>query len=218
MDRGFASMARGLCLSAHRFPDKPALIEIDRITLTYAQLLDGCERLAQHLAGRGVQKGDHVAILSENSIEHIVALYAVAILGAVSIALDPKWTPHETQRAINLFDCGILIIDKALEAKCAALPPGTPQLGVLAYEKHPHSIPLIDDLARDVRISAFADVKDHDICTIILTSGTTGVPKGVMRSHRNVEIGCMNGVMGKGQTETSRELAVVPILRGEVAM
>ncbi len=214
MDRGFASMARGLYLSAQRFPDKPALIEIDRITLTYVQLLDGCERLAHHLAARGVQKGDHVAILSENSIEHIVALYAVAILGAVSIALDPKWTPYETQRAINLFDCRILIIDKALEAKGAPLVPGTPPLGVVTYEKHPHSLPLIEDLARDVRISPLADVKDHDICTIILTSGTTGVPKGVMRSHRNVEIGCMNGVMGKGQTETSRELAVVPIFYG----
>ena len=214
MDRGFASMARGLHLSAQRFPGKPALIEIDRVSLTYAQLRAGCARLANHLARRGIRKGDHVAILSENSVEHIVALYAVAMLGAVSIALDPKWTPQEVRRAIEMFDCRILLIDKSLGGMASLLTPEAPALGIIAYERDARSCPLIDELGAESEAPPSVPIRDSDICTIILTSGTTGVPKGVMRSHRNVEVGCLNGVLGKAQNEAGRELAVVPIFYG----
>src|SRR5829696_4355954 len=129
MDRGFSGVGRGLTLSAKRFPDKPALIEIDRLALTYSDMNRGANRLAHELAARGIRNGDHVAVLSENSVEHIVALYAIAKLGAVSVALDPRWTPHETARAIELFDCRLLILDAALQDSLTSVPHGTPELG-----------------------------------------------------------------------------------------
>ena len=90
MDRGFSTIGRGLRISAGRLPDKPALVEIGRFTLSYGELNRGVNRLAHHLARLGIRKGDHVAILSDNSVEHMIALYAIAKAGAVSIALDPN--------------------------------------------------------------------------------------------------------------------------------
>jgi acyl-CoA synthetase (AMP-forming)/AMP-acid ligase II len=214
MDRGFSSMARGLARSAAKLPDKPALIEIDRLTLSYRELAEGAARLANRLAARGVRKGDHVAIMSENSVEHIVSLYAVAALGAVSVALDPKWTPVEVARAVTTFDCRLLVLDDALQNLVSDLPPGALTHGVFTYHKHPTRCELIESVRDESAQAPQTPTSDHDICTIILTSGTTGFPKGVIRTHRNIEMGCINGALGKGQTEDGRELAVVPIFYG----
>src|SRR4051812_12566913 len=214
MDRGFSGVGRGLAISAKRFSNKPALIEIDRLALTYSEMNRGTNRLAHELTARGVRKGYHVAVLSENSVEHMVALYAIAKLGAVSVALDPRWTAHETARAIALFDCRMLILDRALVDRIALLLPGTLEFGTLPYDKSGTRCELLDAVAGRPDTEPVADIYDQDVCTLVLTSGTTGVPKGVMRTHRNVEMGCINGVLGKAQDETSRELAVVPIYYG----
>jgi acyl-CoA synthetase (AMP-forming)/AMP-acid ligase II len=214
MDQGFSSMGRGLAVSARRFPNKPALVEIDRLTLTYAQLDQGVNRLAHRLVSNGLGRGDHIAILSENSIEHMIALYAIAKIGAASVALDPRWTTHETARALAFFDCKFLILDNALKDKIALLSPDTAPFGVLRYAKHPSRCDLLDSVAAYPASEPGIPILDQDVCTVVLTSGTTGLPKGVVRTHRNVEMGCINGVLGKAQDESSRELAVVPLYYG----
>ena len=203
-------MARGLTLSARRYPDKPALIEIDRLTLSYRDLQRGAVQVSHLLRRRGVRVGDNVGVLSANSIEHIVALYSISYAGAVSVAFDPKWTSAEISRTIEAFDCRLLIVDESY----AHLLSANSACEVIAYECGMGSCDLIRQAGGETDQPPHVIVKDHDPCTIILTSGTTGVPKGVVRSSRNVEIGCMNGALGKAQSENGRELAVVPIFYG----
>ena len=214
MNADFSSIGRGLRISAARFPDRPALVEVDRLALTYAELDRGANRLAHELAGRGVSKGDHVAMLSGNSVEHMVALYGINRLGAVSVVLDPKWTPFEVARALDFFDCRLLILDAELEDRVSHEADGFLDLGRLAYEARPGRCDLLDQVAAHPATEPGADIRDEELSTIVLTSGTTGVPKGVMRSHRNIEIGCINGVLGKAQDERNSELAVVPLYYG----
>jgi acyl-CoA synthetase (AMP-forming)/AMP-acid ligase II len=212
MDRGYSAIGRGLRISAKRFPDKPALIELDRLTLSYRALDEGANRMARLLARKGIGKGDHIAVLSDNSIEHMVALYAIARAGAVSVALDPKALAQDIGQYLRFFDCRLLIVDAELEH----LVPDTEHLerGLVVYRKQAGRCDLLDQ-ARDFSAEEPEQcVRDHDICTVILTSGTTGFPKGVMRTHRNVEMGCINGALGKAQDDTGRELAVVPLYYG----
>lgn len=212
MDMGFSGIGRGLRISARRFPNKPALIEIDRLTLTYSELDRGANRLGNHLRIAGIAKGDHVAILSENSVEHMIVLYAVARIGAVAVALDPKWTPAETTRALAFFDCRILVLDQALASR---IEPGqSPELGIIQYDKNGKRCDLLDRVADCSPVEPDIAVLDEDVCTLMLTSGTTGFPKGCIRTHRNVEMGCINGALGKGQGSDERELATVPIYYG----
>jgi acyl-CoA synthetase (AMP-forming)/AMP-acid ligase II len=210
----FSSIGRGLRISAQRFPDRPALVEVDRLTLTYAALDRGANRLAHHLASRGAGKGDHVAVLSENSVEHMIALYGINRLGAVSVVLDPKWTAMEVSRALEFFDCRLLILDAALEDKVSAGGVGALDLGMVVYETAKAKCDLLERVAECPGTEPMVAISDDEVSTIVLTSGTTGFPKGVMRSHRNIEIGCINGVLGKAQDENGRELAVVPLYYG----
>ena len=214
MNRNFSSIGRGLRISARRFPDRPALVELDRLTLTYAALDQGANRLAHHLASRGVAKGDHVAVLSENSVEHMIALYGINRLGAVSVVLDPKWTALEVSRALEFFDCRILILDSALEDKVPSGAMASLELGAVAYETAGAKCDLLDIVAHCPATEPMVAISDDEVSTIVLTSGTTGFPKGVMRSHRNIEMGCLNGILGKAQDENGRELAVVPLYYG----
>jgi acyl-CoA synthetase (AMP-forming)/AMP-acid ligase II len=214
LDRNFSSIGRGLRISAQRFPGRPALVELDRLTLTYAALDQGANRLAHHLASRGVAKGDHVAVLSENSVEHMIALYGINRLGAVSVVLDPKWTAVEVSRALEFFDCRILILDAALEDKVPAGGIGALDLGMVVYETAKAECDLLALVADCPATEPMVAINDDEVSTIVLTSGTTGFPKGVMRSHRNIEMGCINGVLGKAQDEHGRELAVVPLYYG----
>jgi acyl-CoA synthetase (AMP-forming)/AMP-acid ligase II len=212
MDRGYSAIARGLRISAKRFPDKPVLVELDRITLSYRALDDGANRVAHLLRRKGIGKGDHVAVLSDNSVEHMIALYAIARAGAVSVALDPKALARDIGQYLRFFDCRLLIVDEAL----AHLVPDMdkPELGLIVYRKEPDHCDLLEQ-ARDFSAEEpDLEIRDSDICTLILTSGTTGFPKGVMRTHRNVEMGCINGALGKAQDDTGRELAVVPLYYG----
>jgi acyl-CoA synthetase (AMP-forming)/AMP-acid ligase II len=214
LDQNFSSIGRGLRVSARRFPDRPALVEVDRLSLNYRELNEGVNRLSHHLAAKGVAKGDHVAVLSENSIEHMIALYGINKLGAVSVVLDPKWTAFEAARALDFFNCRLLILDTALNDKIPAQAASALDLGLIEYEANPDKCDLLDIVAGLPVTEPEADIRDHELSTIVLTSGTTGLPKGVMRSHRNIEVGCINGVLGKAQDETSRELAVVPLYYG----
>lgn len=214
MDRGYACIGRSLRLSAERYPDKPALVEVDRLSLTYRELDEGANRLARMLLAKGLKKGDHVGMLSDNSVEHVVALYAAAKLGGVAVVLDPKWTPTEVARALSFFDCKILIVDDALTDHLAATDSAALPFGTYVYPSPAGRCELLamtkDFPSREPGIP----VLDHDVFTLMLTSGTTGFPKGCIRTHRNVEMGCINGAIGKGLDNTSRELAVVPIYYG----
>jgi acyl-CoA synthetase (AMP-forming)/AMP-acid ligase II len=214
MDEGFGCVGRSLYLSARRSPDKIALIEIGGSSLTYGQLNEGANRVGHHLIGSGVSHGDNVAVLSDNSLDHVVALYGLAKIGAVPVVLDPKWTETEIARALAFFDCKLLILDAALARKVPAETNGSVPLGVLAYESRARAADLLGVTAGASAAEPEIVVHDHDVFSLMLTSGTTGLPKGCIRSHRNVEVGCTNGAMGKGLDDGGRELVVVPIYYG----
>jgi acyl-CoA synthetase (AMP-forming)/AMP-acid ligase II len=214
MGQGFGCVGRSLYLSARRSPDKIALQEVGGSALTYSELNTAANRVAHHLVDRGIAHGENVAVLSDNSLDHVVALYALAKIGAVPVVLDPKWIESEAARALQFFDCRLLIVDAGFESKVSPEAGKRLPLGVLRYEGgHPET-----DLVGVSRAFPASEpigiVRDHDVFSLMLTSGTTGMPKGCIRTHRNVEVGCMNGAMGKTIDESSRELIVVPIYYG----
>jgi acyl-CoA synthetase (AMP-forming)/AMP-acid ligase II len=214
MDQGFACVGRSLYLSARRSPDKIALIEIGGASLTYRALNEGANRVGRHLIDRGVGHGDNVAVLSDNSLDHVVALYALAKIGAVPVVLDPKWTEAEIARTLAFFDCKLLIVDAAYEKNVSAESAARVPLGMLRYHSRSNEADLLGLARKSSSEEPQIAVRDHDVFSLMLTSGTTGLPKGCIRTHRNVEIGCMNGAIGKGIDEASRELVVVPIYYG----
>ncbi len=173
--------------AARRFGDKTALV-IDGRTMSFNQLDQVSNRLANGLHGIGVGTGDRVTLYAQNCWEWVVSYYAIHKLGAVANPINVMLTPEEVGFVVD--DCGAV-------ALLASRDKGTPLLDliegsslkeiVIFGDDVPAGARGFDDLvargAPDLQIAKLAADAQSTIC---YTSGTTGHPKGAIHSHRNV--------------------------------
>ncbi len=173
---------------AGRLGDKPAIIDgATGRTLTYAQVVDGVRRVAAGLAAHGLAKGEVLGIYSPNVPEYAVTFHAVSTLGAVSTTINPLYTPRELVQQLNDAHASYLVtvpafMDKALEA--VRQVPSVRELFVLGEAEGATPFASLfnhGDQPPDVRI----DPKT-DLVALPYSSGTTGLPKGVMLTHHNL--------------------------------
>jgi acyl-CoA synthetase (AMP-forming)/AMP-acid ligase II len=172
--------------AAERLGDKPALIDgPSGRTITFAQLAAGVERVAAGLAARGFAKGDVFAIYSPNVPEYAVAFYGVAAAGGINTTINPLYTVDELVN--QLVDSGARFLltvppflDKAL---AAAERSGVEEVFVLGEGEG--ATPFAELLTSG---GAPPDVEldPEDLVAMPYSSGTTGLAKGVMLTHRNL--------------------------------
>ena len=205
VDHGYLTIPRSLAVNAKRFPDKVAIHEV-KDSITYLELNHRVDKLANGLHALGIGKGSHVALLFGNTIIHLAALYAVARAGAAAVVLDLKWKAREVLQALDAFDCDLLLYDGAFSSVAPAETLRMLKFGAcdLTAADSPLSAGQAD--------SEFpSPARDQDLFMIMLTAGTTGIPKGCMVNHRTYAVQCMNSAIGRGCSEDSKELSVVPI-------
>jgi long-chain acyl-CoA synthetase len=200
--------------SARRFPKHVALEFFGRTT-TYAELEEQILRAANGLRKLGVSAGDRVAIVLPNCPQHIVAFYAVLRLGAIVVEHNPLYTPRELRHQFEDHGATVAIVwdksvatlqdfpaDVRLDAIVSvdltrAMPRATRVALALPITKARESRAKLttkvrgttkwDDLASSRKLSKrHPRPATEDIALIQYTSGTTGVPKGAVLSHRNL--------------------------------
>ncbi|MGA8270080.1 MAG: long-chain fatty acid--CoA ligase [Candidatus Sulfotelmatobacter sp.] len=147
----------------------------------------------------GIQKGDRVAILSENRPEWTIADFSILLLGAVTVPVYATLTPEQT--AYTLRDSGATAIFVSTEAQLRKVHSILSQAQIRKIALMDHAVPsdlagtcvLMDQfttqgpLTLDPRTESFArSIQPDDLATIIYTSGTTGVSKGAMLTHGNM--------------------------------
>lgn len=175
--------------------DKAALIDgpTGRI-ITYAQLVDSIARVAASLAKRGFKKGDVFGILSPNVPEYAIAFHAVASLGGIVTPVNPLYTENEI--AHQLKDAGarfLVTVPQCLEkANAAAIEAGIEELFIFdnagGEAKGPGAgaTPFSSLLESDGDFPTVAINPREDLVALPYSSGTTGLPKGVMLTHYNL--------------------------------
>ena len=197
---------------AAEFGDAPALIDgTDGTTLTYDQLDRFHRRVAAALAEAGVRKDDVLALHSPNTIAFPTAFYAATRAGASVTTVHPLATPEEFAK--QLTDSGarwIITVSPLLEAArgAAELAGGVQEIFVCDSAPGHHS--LIDMLASTAPEPQLGIDPAEDVAALPYSSGTTGIPKGVMLTHRQIatNLAQLEPVMPAGPGD--RILAVLP--------
>ena len=188
--------------------DRPALIDGD-VELTYAQLDAHAGSLASALAGDGVAKGDRVGIYLDKSWQAVVAMLGASRAGAAFVNVNPALKAAQVGHIAG--DCAIRVLIAGSD-KIASLPRD-----VVPTTYHVGATPADGRESRDlteVFATTGADVRrgviDSDLATILYTSGSTGMPKGVAFSQRNLVVGAEIVSSYLENTRDDRILSVLP--------
>lgn len=177
-----ASVIDNLFQSADRFPDRCALQD-GSISVTYAQLLRQCLAVARALRERGLANGDRVAIVLPNSFEFVAAYYGTMLAGGIAVLLNAA--AKERDFTAWLSDSGARFVccedaNTELARAMSGLDDRPVVLSASAQVEQPFGVAAATEAALTVPLHA-----DDPAC-ILYTSGTTGRPKGVVLSHRNL--------------------------------
>ncbi|MFE6198122.1 4-coumarate--CoA ligase family protein [Streptomyces sp. NPDC057838] len=197
---------------AAEFGDAPALIDgTDGTTLTYEQVDRFHRRVAAGLAGAGVRKGDVLALHSPNTVAFPTAFYAATRAGATVTTVHPLATAQEFAK--QLTDCAarwIVTVSPLLDVarRAAELAGGVREIFVCDSATGHRS--LIDMLATTAPEPRVPIDPAEDVAALPYSSGTTGTPKGVMLTHRQIATNLAQLAPAIPAGPDDRVLAVLP--------
>jgi len=156
--------------------------------LTFAELNQMADRLAKALVGGfGIRKGDRVAIAMRNSPAWVVTHMAVLKAGGISTLINGWWERDELAHALTLTEPSLIIADAPRAARIDATDLALPAV-ILPIERHLAEAlaPLLDGSSGTAELP---QVLPEDDATILFTSGSTGLSKGAVSTHRAVTTG-----------------------------
>ncbi|HLM05719.1 MAG TPA: 4-coumarate--CoA ligase family protein [Blastococcus sp.] len=168
-------------------PDVPALIDgLKGDTITHGQLSSYVDRVAAALHAKGLRKGDVVAVFCPNTPWYPVVFHGIAAAGCVMSPINSLYTPDEI--AFQLKDSGakMLITISLFMDRAAAAAEKTPVGEIVVLDGMEGHANLLDLLGSDAPSPQVEIDPADDLVTLPYSSGTTGLPKGVMLTHRNL--------------------------------
>lgn len=188
--------------------------------VSFTTLREDVRTLARGLLSRGIQRGDRVGILAENSYSWLLADLAITYIGAADVPRGADTSPRELQHILAHSGCKMAFAEgDGVAREILAIRDQLPELQdicVLSDETEIEGVLTFADLRREGAGSeneldaALAQVEPEDVLTIVYTSGTTAGPKGVVLTHKNVvsNVYAVNQVLGAGQDDVF--LSVLP--------
>ena len=168
--------------TVRRLTDKPALMTAEGEAYTFGEFWAAARGLARWLEDAGIAKGDMVALYAPNSVEYAVALHGALIAGAIVTTLNPLYREREVEHQMHDAGAKLAFTLEPLLPVVEQARAGVPSLQGIETLEH------VWDLAR----SAAGDPRPieidpmNDVAVLPYSSGTTGLPKGVMLTHQNL--------------------------------
>ncbi|HHW82527.1 MAG TPA: AMP-binding protein, partial [Actinomycetales bacterium] len=201
--------------SADRFPDKTAVIWQDQ-RLTYRELDQASNRFAQALTAAGLGKGDFIGMVCRNRIEYAIIFFGAAKAGTVLVNISVQYTPEMFEYSLEKADVKCLFVETPfLDATAGAVE----KIDALARRVVIGADSGTSGVSVDETFEAFMDsapssdrvgveLQPSDPFCMTFTGGTTGMPKGVLASHRNRDI-TAHTVMVEERLEDTDVVAIV---------
>ena len=207
-DGDIPTLAELFQIAATRYPDKKCLTTYNpvKFVLSYKEAQNKVLTLAASLVEKGVKPGDRVLLTGKNSPEWAVGYYAIATAGAIIVPLDYSLHEDELKTLIDFSEpVAAIIDDEKYDALGKLMPVGSPIYSLSenkpGYVLSLENAPLEKPVKRDV----------DDTVAILFTSGTTGIPKGVMLSNSNFVNDCFLAQMNMQIYHTDVFYALLPV-------
>lgn len=209
-----SSPVRFLKLAANLYPNQTAIVCGDK-RFTYKEYYERSNRLGNALLNLGIKRGDRVAFLGYNCHSLLESYYGVVQIGAVLMPMNIRlgsedflfMLNHAEAKAIIVQNDFLPLIDiirdrlKTVEIFISAAPHKA--AGYLDYED------VLQDASPEYYIDA--EMNENDVAEIFYTSGTTGKPKGVMLSHRNLFANALNFIVSLELKSTDVLIHTIPL-------
>lgn len=163
-------------------------LTMDGRTLSYGEVQGLSYRVARGIVKAGVAAGEKVAILSGNDPQAFSCVFGISRAGAVWCPINPRNEAAENRFILDAFDCRLLLFHSDFAAMVERMLPDLPKLAKIVCLDRP--LPFAESFGRwldGVDETPFERAPIDDIAMLPGTGGTTGTPKGVMLSGRNLE-------------------------------
>ena len=175
---------------------------------TYAQLAKAIRQVSAGLVAHGVRKGDVVGIVSPNTPDFAVVFYAVASIGAICSTVNPIATAEEIGAQFADSEALMLFTIPDLYEKCAtAARLASMVRTIVVFGEHHGATSYAAMFAHGETIPHVDIDPANDVVALPYSSGTSGIPKGVMLTHRNL-VANMEQVLGAGRTVTAADVLI----------
>jgi len=208
----FKNVGEMFCRAASVYREKVFLVEGSN-RLTYGETENKAAVMAATLRERaGVGRGDHVGLLMENSIFFVITFWAIQKLGAVAVIFNTRLASAELARQFQFSDLKVLLTSLKLSLKVQEIPPGSfsvPQIAIgPSWEA---------DFTGQLPEITPEEIQEDEVALILFTSGTLGLPKGVMITHRNLITSALkqgyifSQIQGLLTQETSKTVIAAPL-------
>ncbi|MCJ7426720.1 MAG: AMP-binding protein [Dehalococcoidales bacterium] len=189
------TIAEMLARNARIYPDESALIELKpsqkiRREITWRVFDERANRIANALAARGVGKGDKVLHLMLNSTNWLEAYFGIIRTGAWAVPLNFRFTSSDIKYCADIAEAKVMILGQEFAERVEAIRPQLPTIKdyIFVGENTPQDMESFEDIIdkaspQPLQVALTAE----DECGLYFTSGTTGDPKPIMLTHKNME-------------------------------
>jgi fatty-acyl-CoA synthase len=203
--------------SARVYPHRTAVVH-GELRWTYAEFAHEVSRMAGALRRAGVVAGDRVAILAPNTPWHLVAHFAMPLLGAPLVSINTRLGSAELGYIIGHAGAKVLLVDPELAPRIDPVRDGLTALEQIieigdAFAQARPNATSYDTFAADAPLVPIENRIDDELAVLSInyTSGTTGMPKGVMYTHRGGTLNALTTIGSSGLTKESVFLWTLPM-------
>ncbi|MGM9487801.1 AMP-binding protein [Ideonella sp. YS5] len=181
--------------------------------VTWREMMDQARRLAGHLKAQGFPPGSKIALLSKNTVWWLISDYAIWLAGHVSVPLYPTLAAETIRQILQHSEAKLLVVGKldGFEHMKAGIPAGLPCIATPLAP--PNDYPKWDEvLSKATPLTGEPTRPADELATIMYTSGTTGVPKGVMHSFGTFAWSILSGLDRVNKIDqNTRMLSYLPL-------
>lgn len=200
--------------NAQHFPNKPAIVDQNK-SVTHLDLHLRTNRLGNYLLKQGIRRGDRVAVSCGSRAEHFEMLFGLAKIGAIAVPFDYNWSVQECAAMVKFFEPSAFVLEgrKETQGLFALAREHMGANNLLAIEGPstdgitPYEQALASASADDPKVS----VDGKDLFLVMITSGTTGFPKGCQINHETYALRSINNAITKGLSDNERALITLPL-------